>query len=165
MSDRALRALIEVRVTGAESMATACVSTARSKCAWRSPTLTSGGGGKKCLRTTRQPNKLCALTDKCRPTCGSGCGNEPTRGGSSDGKDTGGDHRPKHQSPPPHRRWLDGGSGEWDGGNLHCRSLCLVSPYFSRSSEVLLSVVVSASITYQHQHISKGEPAVLVHVG
>ena len=39
-------ALMEVCVTGAESMATACVSTARSKCAWRSPTPTSGEGGR-----------------------------------------------------------------------------------------------------------------------
>ena len=57
-----------------------------------------------------------ALSDKCRSTCGSGCGNEPTRRGGSDGKDTGGDHRPKHQSLPPHRRGSMGYRGNGMGG-------------------------------------------------
>ena len=45
---------------------------------------------------------------------GSGCGNDPTRGGGSDGKDKRGDHRPKRRSPPPHpddARWGMGGMG------------------------------------------------------
>ena len=58
-------------MTGAESMATACVSTARSKCAWRSPTLTSGEGGRNAYGQ-RGNRTSAALSDKCRPTCGSG---------------------------------------------------------------------------------------------
>eukprot|EP00964_Phaeocystis_antarctica_P016634 scaffold9158_cov59-Phaeocystis_antarctica.AAC.2 len=41
---------------------------------------------------------------------------------------------------------LDGVSGEWDGGNLPYRSFRRGVSIYCRSSEVLLGVVVSASL-------------------
>ena len=67
------------------------------------------------------------------------CGNEPTRGGGSDGKDKGCDHRPKRDR---RRRTGLGGMDGMGGGIYISEALIGVSPYFSRSSDVLLSVVV-----------------------
>ena len=70
------------------------------------------------------------LSDKCRPTCRSVCGNEPTMG--SDGKDKGATTASNI-----------GGMG--DGGGIYTLpKLTRGVPYFSRSSEIWLIVVVSA---------------------
>ena len=62
------------------------------------------------------------------------------RGGSSDGKDKGGDHRTAPNAIAAAAPALV----VWDGvgGDYITEALLGASPYFSRSSEVLLSVVV-----------------------